>query len=59
MLYHIHVNVFMFLINMLPFFQLEIDKLKLQAEDIVTENQQLQEKFERIQTENPVDMNDW
>ncbi|XP_078338059.1 centrosomal protein of 89 kDa-like isoform X3 [Crassostrea virginica] len=40
-------------------YQLEIDKLKLQAEDIVTENQQLQEKFERIQTENPVDMNDW
>ena len=46
-------------INMILFFQLEIDKLKLQAEDIVTENQQLQEKFERIQTENPVDMNDW
>lgn len=40
-------------------FQMEIDKLKLQAEDIVTENQQLQEKFERVQTENPVDMNDW
>lgn len=40
-------------------YQMEIDKLKLQAEDIVTENQQLQEKFERIQTENPVDMNDW
>lgn len=38
---------------------MEIDKLKLQAEDIVTENQQLQENFERIQTENPVDMNDW
>ncbi|XP_062620502.1 centrosomal protein of 89 kDa-like isoform X3 [Saccostrea cucullata] len=40
-------------------YQLEIEKLKLQAEDIVTENQQLQEKFERIQTENPVDQNDW
>lgn len=41
------------------FFQLEIEKLTLQAEDIVTENQQLQEKFERIQTDNPVDVNDW
>uniref|UniRef100_K1S636 Uncharacterized protein n=1 Tax=Magallana gigas TaxID=29159 RepID=K1S636_MAGGI len=42
-----------------PSWLMEIDKLKLQAEDIVTENQQLQEKFEKIQTENPVDMNDW
>ncbi|XP_048773263.2 centrosomal protein of 89 kDa-like isoform X2 [Ostrea edulis] len=40
-------------------YQLEIEKLTLQAEDIVTENQQLQEKFERIQTDNPVDVNDW
>lgn len=55
---HLDVPIFMNVLTHI-FFQMEIDKLKLQAEDIVTENQQLQEKFERIQTENPVDMNDW
>ncbi|KAK3085840.1 hypothetical protein FSP39_009479 [Pinctada imbricata] len=40
-------------------YQLEMEQLKLQAEDIVTENQQLQEKVEKLQTEGPVDLHEW
>ena len=36
-----------------------MEQLQIRGEDIVTENQQLQENLEKMQTEGPVDIHEW
>lgn len=36
-----------------------MERLRIDAEDIVTENQELHTKLEKAMTKGPVDLNEW
>ncbi|KAJ8303357.1 hypothetical protein KUTeg_019753 [Tegillarca granosa] len=45
--------------NILRKYQNDMERLRIDAEDIVTENQELHTKLEKAMTKGPVDLNEW